>query len=308
MAISSDMLIERSRMKRQISFWRLAAIGAVVFFLVIMIEKPDAVSVNKSYIARVDIEGIISDDMPEMKMLKDLEKNDHIPAVVLFLNTPGGTAVGGEELYKRINELKKKKPVVAVMRSLCASAGTMTAVAADRIFASQGTITGSIGVIFQSADVTGLADKVGIEPVIIKSGPLKGSPSPFEKTTPEGRAVVQTLVNDFHRVFVQMVADARRLPVEDVARFSDGRILSAQQALDVKLIDAIGGQDEAVAWLQKEKGVDNTLEVRKVEPPKERKGVLERLGSMAGLSVPASLNALKLDGLLLIWQPALLEE
>lgn len=305
MAISSDMLIERSRMKRQVSFWRLVAIGAVVFFLVMMIEKPDAVRVSKDYIARVDIEGVITEDMPAQKLLKDLETNDNVRAIILHINSPGGTAVGGEELYKRILEIRKKKPVVALMRSLCTSAGIMTAVAADRVYASNGTITGSIGVILQSADVTELADKLGIEPVIIKSGALKGSPSPFEKLEPEGRAVVQSLINDFHKVFVDMVAEARNLPFENVAAIADGRILSAPQALELKLIDAIGGEDEAITWLQEKKQIEESVEVRKVEPPKERRGFLRELGSMAGLSMPDSLNALKLDGLLLIWQPAL---
>jgi protease-4 len=304
MAISTDMLIERSRMKRQVSFWRLAAIGAVVFFLVMLIEKPDAVTVSKSFIARVDIEGVITDDMPEHKILKDLQNNDHAKAVILYLNTPGGTAVGGEDFYRRIQELKTKKPVIVLMRSLCTSAGIMTAVAADRVYASNGTITGSIGVIIQSADVSRLADKVGIEPVIIKSGPLKGSPSPFEKLDPAGRVVVQSLIDDFHKVFVKMIADARKLPFEDVAAIADGRILSAQQALSLKLIDAIGNEEDAVAWLKKEKKLDETLAVRKVEPPKEDRGFLESLTSMAGFTLPASLNTLKLDGLLLIWQPA----
>jgi protease-4 len=304
MAISTDMLIERSRMKRQVSFWRLAAIGAIVFFLVIMIEKPDAVTVSKAFIARVDIEGVITDDMPEQKMLKDLVKNDNAKAVILYLNTPGGTAVGGEELYKRINELKTKKPVVVLMRSLCTSAGIMTAVAADRVYASNGTITGSIGVILQSADVTELASKLGIEPVIIKSGALKGSPSPFEKLDTQGRAVVQSLIDDFHKVFVKMVADSRNLPYEDVAAIADGRIFSAHQALDYKLIDAIGSEDDALKWLQKEKKIEKSAQIRKIEPPKNNKGLLESLSSMAGLSIPSTLNTLKLDGLLLIWQPA----
>lgn len=305
MAISTDMLIERSRMKRQVSFWRLAAIGAIVFFLVIMIEKPDAVTVSKAFIARVDIEGVITDDIPEQKMLRELAKNDNAKAVIIYLNTPGGTAVGGEELYKRINELKTKKPVVVLMRSLCTSAGIMTAVAADRVYASNGTITGSIGVILQSADVTELASKIGIEPVIIKSGPLKGSPSPFEKLDPQGRAVVQSLIDDFHKVFVKMVADSRNLPYDDVAAIADGRILSAHQALEYKLIDAIGSEDEALDWLRKEKNIDESAQIRKVEPPKDKENLFESLASMAGLSIPSTLNTLKLDGLLLIWQPAL---
>ncbi|MBY0354524.1 MAG: signal peptide peptidase SppA [Rickettsiales bacterium] len=304
MAISSDMLIERSRMKRQISFWRLAAIGAIVFFLVLMIETPDVASVGTSYIARVDIEGVITDDLAEQKLLDDLGNNDNVKAVILYMNTPGGTAVGGEELFKRIIKLKEKKPVIALMRSLCTSAGVMSAVAADRIYASNGTITGSIGVILQTADVTELASKVGVLPVIVKSGPLKGSPSPFEKLDPAGRAVVQSLIDDFHKVFVQLVADARHLPYATVAALADGRVLSAHQALDAKLIDAIGGEDEARQWLMENKKLDLSLKVIKMEPKKERQTLIERLSSMAGFRLPSAITSLRLDGLLLIWQPA----
>lgn len=304
MAISSDMLIERSRMKRQVSFWRLVAIGAVVFFLVIMIENPDVSTVSQSYVARVDIEGIITDEMPEKALLKELGNNDKVKAIILSLNTPGGTAVGGEELYKQVAALKQKKPVVVLMRSLCTSAGIMIAVGAERIYASDGTITGSIGVILQSADVTELGDKIGVHPVIVKSGPLKGSPSPFEKLDPAGRAVVQSLIDEFHKVFVGLVADARHLPFEQVAAIADGRILSAQQALRAKLIDGIGGEDEALAWLKSEKKLDPAIEIHKVEPKKEHEGLLKKLTSMAGVTLPTAVSALRLDGLLLIWQPA----
>src|SRR5262249_34918350 len=148
-----------------------------------------------------------------------------------------------------------KKPVVAVMRSIAASAGYMVALAADHIVAREGTITGSIGVLIETAEVTELAEKIGIKPVLVKSSPLKGTPSPFEKTTPEAERVIRDVVNDFYNRFVDMVAERRALPRDRVVQLADGRVYSGRKAAEDKLIDGIGGEDEAVKWLVTEKHI-----------------------------------------------------
>ncbi len=304
MAITSDTLLERLYLKRQLTFWRLIAICGAIFFLVMYIERKENISpVTGDFVARVLIEGVITDDHYLHKVLKEIEENDHAKALVIWLDTPGGTAVGGEELHYRLKSIASHKPVVAVMRNICASAGYMTAVGADHIVAREGTITGSIGVIIQTAEFTELASKLGVNPIIVKSGPFKAAPSPVEKFSPEQREVIEDMVQDFYGVFVDMVADSRDMPRNRVLELADGRVYSGRQALGLGLVDAIGGEEEALAWLYEEKKIEDSLEIRDMKIKAPQEGFMQKLFGYAGISLPARAR-LPLDGMLLIWQPA----
>lgn len=306
MALDADTLLDRLHLKEQITRWRLLAIlsliiAGIVFFQTLGGKHTSSI-VKQDYIARLSIEGVIFDDSKRDELIESLIEDDYAKAVFLKIDSPGGSAIGGEELYLQLRRLAEKKPVVAIMRNMATSAGYMTALGADKIYARVGTITGSIGVIIQTAEFTDLAQKIGVTPIIVKSGPLKGNPSPLEEITPGGREALQAVIDDFHDVFIQMVADRRNLPLNTVRSIADGRVYSGQQAHKLKLIDAIGGEEEALAWLEEEKGVNKGLRVLDKEPKKDDLEFIERFAnSLSEKITPNSISGL--DGLAAIWHP-----
>ena len=304
MTISADTLLDRMYLKSQITRWRVAAVVFAVLALVALVggtHKP--ASLGKPYIARITFDGIIGDDQNVYDLIDDVAHDKRVKAVIVWLDTPGGSAVGGEETYLKLKALAKKKPVVAVMRSVAASAGYMIAAGTDQIFAREGTITGSIGVIIEAAEVTVLAEKLGIKPIIVKSSDLKSTLSPFEKSTPESLAVIQTLIDDFYNRFVDMVATARNLPRDEVVKLADGRVYSGKRALQVKLIDAIGGEEDAVKWLEEKRNIPKNLEILD-DSFKPELSLIDKLNrSMFGKFFENS--SIKLDGLVAIWHPEL---
>jgi protease IV len=225
-------------------------------------------------------------------------------ALVLRIDSPGGTVVGGESLYRAIRAVAGEKPVVAVLGEVAASGGYMVAIAADRIYAREGTITGSIGVILQTTDVTGLLDKLGVSAEAIKSAPLKAVPSPFEKLSDEGRRATQGLVDDMYAMFVEMVAERRGFDADKAKELADGRVFTGRQAVANGLIDGIGGLGEARAWLD-EKGVSADLPAREIRPWREE----DWLGGVAKSAIRAVFGKtylserLTLDGLVAVWHP-----
>lgn len=304
MAINADTLLDRIYLKSQVTKWRLLAI---VFAVVALLAVFGSVTMHTrndgDYVARLSFEGVIWDDQKTYDLIDELESSKKVKAVVLWLDTPGGSAVGGEELFIRLRQLSQKKPVVAVMRSISASAGYMIALGADQIFAREGTITGSIGVLIQSAEVSELAQKLGIKPIIVKSAPLKGTPSFVEKASPEALKVVQAMIDDFYNRFIDMVAERRKLPRETVVKLADGRVYSGRAAVENKLVDAIGGESEALKWLSNQRGIKAGLPVKDVEPDKGN-GVFEEFTqSLAGKFFTNS--SIGLDGLNAIWHPEL---
>ena len=302
MAINADTLLDRLYLKSQITKWRVIAVMLAVLVMIVSAERFNTHSpIEKDFVARLTLDVIITDDQKLYTLIDDLADNTKAKAVILWLDTPGGSAVAGEEVFLRLRELSKKKPIVAVMRSLSASAGYMIALGADHIIAREGTITGSIGVIIESAEVTELAEKIGIKPIIIKSSPLKGSPSPFEKTTPESQHVIQEVINDFYNRFVDIVAERRQLPREKVVLLADGRVYSGKSAFQNKLIDAIGGEDDAMKWLVAQKNIRQGLDIKDISS-KDDSGWLESMSqSISGKFFEKS--SLMLDGMTAIWHP-----
>ena len=224
MAIDTDFLVDRRRLKRQLTFWRLATIGLIVAAAIAIIGRSLAWPAG-AHVARIEIDGVISSDRDRDAAFAKVAEDDHARALIVFINSPGGTVVGGESLYGSLRSVAKHKPVVAVMGDVATSAAYMTALGSDRIFAREGTVTGSIGVILQTADVTGLLDRIGIKPETIKSSPLKAQPNPFETFTPEAREATRKVVLDIYEGFVKLVQDRRGLNREQMARLADGRIL-----------------------------------------------------------------------------------
>ncbi len=300
MSLESDAVIDRRKLKRRLSVWRLVAIIAVAAAVLVGVARDNGV-IPRDHVARISITGIIAEDAALERALKRVASDDHARALIVSINSPGGTVVGGENLYRALRRIAATKPVVAVMGTVAASGGYMTAIGADRIYAQQGTITGSIGVILQSTDVTGLLKKLGVEAEAIKSSPLKAVPNPLEPLTEEGRAATRAVVMDMYEQFVAMVAERRKLAPTRARALADGRIYTGRQAVANGLIDAIGGEGEARNWLAEARKVPKTLPVRDIRV----RGEAEELLGLAERIVGKTLfsERLKLDGLVSVWHP-----
>jgi len=245
---------------------------------------------------------VIVDDERRHRLLARIATDQNVKALIVRIDSPGGTVVGGEALHASIRAVAEKKPVVALMGQVATSAGYMVAIAADRIFAHKGTITGSIGVILQTTELTGLMDKLGIATEAIKSGPLKAAPSPFEPMTPDVRRVTQALVSDIHQIFVSLVAERRDLDDEVLRPLVDGRVFTGVAAVRNRLIDAIGGEAEAKDWLIEERNVDPGLGVRDVKPARKVDQWFDFLDALDRKTMFS--ERLTLDGLVSVWHPA----
>lgn len=303
MSFSADWLMDRIRLKRRLRIWQTVGIVGLCAFVLALAARFDVIG-QGDHIARLWIEGVIQDDIERDQLITEMTNDDSIKAVIIRINSPGGTVVGGEALYRNLRELASKKPVVAVLGEVAASAGYMTAIAADYIVAREGTITGSIGVLMQSADLTGLLDKVGIKPVVIKSSPLKAAPNPMEVMTPEVLAVTENVIMDMYQMFLGMVVERRPLNIAEAKKLADGRIFTGRQALKAKLIDATGSETTAFQWLKDEKNIKSDLEIEDVVYGDDSMwaGAESHLIQMFFDNTLVS-KGLSLDGLISIWQP-----
>ena len=302
MSFDPDALIDRRRLKRKLRWWQAATLVAVALTIITGLHAGDLLF-KRDTVARLRIAGLIVEDPRRDALLANIAQDPSVRALIIHVDSPGGTVVGGEDLYRSLRVVSEHKPVVTVMGTVAASAAYMTAVAGERVFAREGTITGSIGVLFQTADITGLLDKLGIKPEALKSGPLKAVPSPTEPLTDEARAATQALVLDLFDFFVDLVVERRPLDRAQVLRLADGRVYTGRQAVANGLVDAIGGETAARDWLAKAKGIPHSIATVSVKPKRARMGLSDTLSGLSGKSLFS--NALTLDGLLSVWHPDL---
>jgi protease-4 len=262
---------------------------------------------------------LIRSDHERVEALERLEKSQ-VAAVIVHINSPGGTTAGSEQLYDSLMRLKAKKPLVVVVEGLAASGGYITAIAADHIVAQQSSLVGSIGVLFQFPNFTELLKTVGVKVEEVKSSPLKAAPNGFEPTSPEARAAIDALVKDSYAWFRGLVKQRRSMDDALLDKVADGRVFTGRQAVELKLIDAIGDEKTAVEWLVTQKNVKKDLPVRdyKLQPRFSDLPFLRTAASIAldavGLSTFArnieqagmtqAVDRLSMDGLLALWQPA----
>jgi protease IV len=301
MPLDADTLIERQRLRRRLTLWRILFVVAVAAAILAAVARIGGSDSPGDHVALLDVSGIIETDREREAVLDELADDDSVKALILRIDSPGGTFVGGESLAIALQRVAQKKPVVTIMDDVAASAGYMIATATDHIIARRGTITGSIGVIFPTTSVVDFFEKLGVTFDAIKSDPLKANPSPFEETLPAARAWTQTVVDQMKGVFVEMVAAGRpNLTPAEVARLADGRIYTGDQALANGLIDEIGGEREARAWLAANRDVPADLAVVEVTIDEEEWWLAALLGSGGKSLLP---EALTLDGLLALWQP-----
>jgi protease-4 len=323
MSLDSDIIVDRRRIRRKLTFWRvmaaLIAIAAIAGFALIATPGARGSFASAGSIARVQIDGLIRSDSERTRALERLE-NSQAAAVIVHINSPGGTTAGSEQLYDSLTRLKAKKPLVVVVEGLAASGGYITAIASDHIIAQQSSLVGSIGVLFQFPNFTELLKTVGVKVEEVKSTPLKAAPNGFEPTSPEARAALDALVKDSYAWFKDLVKQRRGMDDTQLEKVVDGRVFTGRQAIDLKLIDQLGDEKTAVTWLEEQKGVKKGLSVRdyKLEPRfgdlpflKTAAAVtLEALGfgsiahQIAQTGVVQAVDRVGLDGMLALWQPA----
>lgn len=240
-------------------------------------------------VAVVELEGMILDVEDLVTDLKRYRENPLVRAVVVRINSPGGVVGPTQEVHQALLRLREaRKPVVASLGAIAASGGYYIAVAADQIYANPGTLTGSIGVIMQMANFGELFKKVGVNYVVVKAGEFKDIGNVSRPMTPEERRVLQTLLDDVHGQFIKAVADGRKLDVNDVARFADGRIFSGAQAKDMRMVDSLGSLEDAVNRAATLAGLPVPP---RVIPPKRRISVFDLLRSELRALLPAGLSA-----------------
>lgn len=319
MSLDADTLVDRRRMRRKLSFWRGTAFVLVALAVIVGIAYAagfTGIGKRSAHIARLSVSGVILENRDLLKLVEKISKTNAVKGVIVSINSPGGSTTGGEALYQALRKLAEKKPVVAEIRTVGASAGYMVALAADHIVAHYNSITGSIGVLFQFGNVSKLMQTMGIEMDAVKSAPLKAEPDFYSETSPEARAMLKALVMDSYDWFVNLVAERRGLSLEEARRRADGQIYTGHKAQDLRLIDAIGGEDAAIAWLETERSVAKDLPVINWSVKEDLDGLplansLSRsLGEGFAKGLSDSFDATKgliprgltLDGLVSVWQ------
>jgi protease IV len=315
MRIDAEILADRRFLRRKLSFWRTAAFGSLIIAclgLGFAASGVNPLSQHTPHIARISMKGVIGTADPKLLELLESVGKSNAQAVILSIESPGGSAGGSEVVYEHIRTLAEKKPTVAVIDNLAASGGYIIALGADRIVAREGSIVGSIGVIIQYPNFAGILQTVGVKMEEVKSAPLKASPNGFEATSPEARAALQDVVNGGYAWFKNLVKNRRNLSDEELQRVADGRVHSGRKALDYRLIDDIGGEKQAVAWLETEKKITKDLPVRDWKFDKESKGfslwsiASQGAAAFGATSVAHWLNDTPTEspsGLLTLWVP-----
>jgi protease IV len=323
MSLDSDVIVDRRRLRRKLTFWRVAAvliaIAALSIVGLVMSPRGTGALTTVGSIARVNIEGLIRSDRERVEALERLE-NSSAAAVIVHINSPGGTTAGSEQLYDSLTRLKAKKPLVVVVEGLAASGGYITAIAADHIVAQQSSLVGSIGVLFQFPNVSELLKTIGVKVEEVKSSPLKAAPNGFEPTSPEARDALDALVKDSYAWFKDLVKSRRGMDDSQLEKVADGRVFTGRQAVDLKLIDELGDERAAVTWLETQKNVKKDLPVRdyRLTP---RFGDLTFLRAATSVALDAvglgaiarqieqtgvirAVDRVGLDGMLALWEPA----
>ncbi len=304
MSLETDLLIDRRRLKRRLLYWRGFSVLAVLACALLLVGRSGGI--GQAHVARLSIAGIISDDRKMTEAVEALATDSSVKALLVYVNSPGGGVAGGESMHGAISKVAAVKPVVTVMGATAASAGYMVAVPAARIFARESTLTGSIGVLLETGEISGLLGKIGVTADAITSGPLKDQPSFTKPMSAEGREVLHGLVMDMYDQFVAMVASGRHMEPDRVRALADGRAYTGRQALKLGLIDAIGGESEARAWLAAEKAVPESLPAEDVKPG----GLAARAFGNAlsplfdGLLKTVLFQGVSLDGAWAVWQPS----
>ena len=308
----AEMIVDRRQLKRRLFRWRILAVIAVFLALGSLFWSGNDFKKYFDHIARVRIDGLITGDQATLNLLDEIAKSNHVKGVIIRIDSPGGTTAGSEAIYEQIRKIAKDKPVVAVMDTVAASGGYITAIATDYIVARGNTITGSIGVIFSFPEISKLLDTLGIKMEEIKSGELKAEPSPYKPVSDHVRQVSNEMVQESFAWFTGLVVERRKLSAERVKVLADGRVYTGRQAVTEKLIDALGGEEVALDWLQTQKhlpkdmGIVDWFNPVNVDPTGLGFSIVNTVLRALGFEgLKRQVESARLDGLLVLWHPQL---
>ena len=317
MSLDADAIVDRRRMRRKLTFWRVSALLLALVGLAAALVPGGRLTAPGAYIARIKVQGLIRGNQDRVAAIERLAKS-RARAVIVHIDSPGGTTAGSEQLYDSLRALQANKPMVVVVDGLAASGAYIAAISAEHIIAHDTSLVGSIGVLFQYPNFTDVLKTIGIKVEEIKSSPLKAAPNGFEPTSPEARAAIAAIVTDSYAWFKDLVKDRRQMSDAQLAAVADGRVFTGRQGVGLKLVDSLGNEKTALAWLEKEKKVPASTPVRdySLEP---RFSELSFLHVAAWTFEAVGLNAiahrieawgavqaierLNLDGLLALWHP-----
>jgi len=323
MSLDADHIVDRRRMRRKLTFWRVVAVLVVIVAIGIVaaaVSPRGLAGAGGAQIARVTISGLIRGDRDRVEALTRLSKASYVRAVIIHVDSPGGTTAGSQQLHDALRLLAQKKPTVVVVDGLAASGAYIAALASDHIIAEDTSLVGSIGVLFQYPNFADLLKTIGVQVETVRSTPLKAAPNGFEPTSAEAKAALEAIVKDSYAWFRGMVQDRRKMTPDQLEKVVDGRVFTGRQAIDLKLIDQIGDEQTAIDWLAKSKGIDADLPVRdwRLEPRLSElsflhvatAAVLDAVGlrSLArrfeDTGAARGIESLNLDGLLALWHPS----
>jgi len=299
MSAERDNLLDRRRLKRKLNMWQGGAM--VLLAVLIVVGLGNVMSSDQPHIARVSLTGMLMDDFDREAMLADLAENKNAKAVIVRINSPGGTVAGSEALFNSLRAISENKPTASFIGTIGASGGYIAALGTNRIYARKNALTGSIGVIFQSPEFSGLFEKIGVSIQEVKSSPLKGGPSIYEPMNDGQRAVVEQMISDSNAWFVDVVSERRGMERALAVTLADGRVYTGGRAKENNLIDEVGSEKQAIDWLKEQEGVSEDLPVIDYEP-ETYDGIFSGVMSWAGLEGFVE-TRLGLDGLLALWQP-----
>lgn len=255
---------------------------------------------NTPGVGLVEVRGMITDSKEPIRQLRHFLKADQVKAVVLRVDSPGGVVGPSQEIYEEVRKLAAKKKVVVSMGSLAASGGYYIATPATLIYANPGTITASIGVLIKFSNLEGLFSKLGVSSSTIKTGTYKDAGAPDRQLSAEDRAMFQSLINSTHEQFVRAVAEGRKLPIDEVRKIADGRVLSGEQAKEVKLVDKLGNLQDAIEEAGRLAGISGEPAV--LLPPKKKVNYLELLAGGAEDRFNGAINRAVGRGLQVVYE------
>ena len=276
----------------------------IKFFILVILFFSTAIVINQNYkknpfIAKIYLEGMITSESNLVEKIEQLKQKQNLKGILLTINSPGGTFVSSKEIYDTLKFFDEKIPVAIYMKEVATSGAYLVSLGADQIFANTGTITGSVGVILQTADISVLLNKIGVSPLVIKSGDLKAIPNPLEKTNDEQIKYIKNVVLLMQEEFSKIVKLERELTWDNLEKISDGRIFTGNQAKEINLIDEIGAENDAIDWIKKKAGLDDNIKI--IDYAKE-----DSFFDFFNLKFLKKFNDMNVklnDGILAIWTP-----
>ena len=292
MKSKNDFLVEFFK-RRKINFLRgfFGFVGVIFLFLLFF-----SFSENKDdYIAELSLNEIILNNNDLLNHLEEIENDQKLKAILLIVNSPGGTVVGSQKLYQKLKNIGKKIPIAVSMQEIAASGGYMVSLAGEKIFCHMGTITGSIGVILQTASIKQFLEKIGVEPIVIKSGNMKAVPNPLEKVDENNKKEIYKIVDDMYNQFLDLVIKSRNLNSASIEAISTGAIFTGSQAKKINLVDEIGDKSDALDWLKQKANLPKEIQIEKINKKKDIYDFLNFFN-------PEPLS--KFNGFLALWTPS----